>query len=70
MLVTRKSLLSGIVRTMDLPITPEQVDNYNRGELAQRAFPQLPADEREFYISGATPEEWDEVMRDYEEYDL
>jgi len=70
MLVTRKSLLSGVVRTMDLPITPEQVDNYNRGELAQRAFPQLSADEREFYISGTTSEEWDEVVRDYEEYDL
>lgn len=70
MLITRKSLLSGITRTMDLPITQEQVDNYNRGELAQRAFPNLSAGEREFYISGSTPEEWDEVMRDYYEYGL
>lgn len=67
MLVTRKSLVSGIVRSMELPITWEQVALYERGELAQRAFPNLTEDEREFWISGTTKEEWDEVLRDYEE---
>lgn len=70
MKVTRKSLLTGITRTMDLDITVQEVIDYEKGELAQRAFPRLTQDEVEFWISGTTPEEWDEVIRDYKENDL
>lgn len=59
MLVTRKSNVSGITRTMDLPITEEQMSKYESGTLAQHAFPDLQTDLREFIISGITPDEWD-----------
>ena len=32
------------------------------GELIQNAFPMLSADEREFIMTGCTPEEWDEMF--------
>lgn len=62
MLITKKSLLTGKVHTMDLPCTQEQIDSWRNGELIQNAMPQLDAQQREFLISGSTPEEWDEVF--------
>lgn len=58
MLVTRTSMLSGIKRTLDLPVTDEQCAAFERGALIQHAFPDLPADQREFILTGITAEEW------------
>lgn len=58
MKITRVSLLSGKCHTMDLAVNAEQMTRWERGTLAQVAFPHLPAAEREFIISGITPEEW------------
>ncbi|AWN47189.1 hypothetical protein DK419_13395 [Methylobacterium terrae] len=67
MLVTRTSRLSGIKRTLDLPITDEQVAAFKRGALIQHAFPDLPADKREFILTGITPEEWSATFSDQPE---
>jgi len=57
--ITRTSTLTGITRTLDLPVTEEQIDlYYNRGALLQDAFPNLPAGDREFIKTGITDEEW------------
>ena len=37
------------------------------GEYAQKAFPQLTADQREFLISGTTPKEWSDMIQKWEE---
>lgn len=58
MIVTRKSQITGLTHTRDLPITQEQIDRYERGALVQDAFPHLPAPEREFIMTGTTPEEY------------
>ena len=58
MLVTRSSIFTGKVTTLDLPVTSAQIIAYDRGALVQDAFPGLDADQREFMISGATPDEW------------
>jgi len=47
MLITRKSMHSGITRTLDLPVTQEEMRAYMSGELIQVAFPNLSADARE-----------------------
>lgn len=57
--ITRKSIISGVVRTIDLPITEAQVLAYEQGELLQNAFPNLTPGQREFFKSGITDEEWD-----------
>ena len=42
-------------------ITEDQVDDYN-GTLVQKAFPNLTADEREFFMTGVTAKEWEDVF--------
>lgn len=63
MLVTRRSIVSGVERTIDLPVTQEQLDRHSRGEgLIQDIFPDLTADQREFILTGITAEEWDNMF--------
>jgi hypothetical protein len=63
MLITRTSTLSGITRTLDLDVTPAQVELYSAGGvLLQDAFPQLAKEQREFIKTGITAEEWDEMF--------
>lgn len=59
MLIERKSMVSGKVHAMDLDVTQEQMDAWNSGMYIQDAMPQLSDDEREFMMTGITPEEWD-----------
>jgi hypothetical protein len=61
-IVKRKSPFSGQINTMDLPITMEQIQRWQGGELIQNAMPNLNADEREFLISGITAEEWKQTF--------
>lgn len=60
--ITRTSIVSNITRTLELDCTPEQVQAWEEGELAQNAFPNLDASEREFVMTGITSEEWDEMF--------
>ena len=62
MLITRKSLISGNINTMSLPITEEQYTAWEQGTLVQDAMPHLTPDEREFVMSGITPTEWAETF--------
>lgn len=68
--ITRKSRISGKTRTVDLPITPEQLADYCGGALVQHAFPHLSAADREFFISGVTQDEWNEAFPDDDEEDF
>ena len=61
MIVTRTSAHSGITRSMDLPITEDQIEAYSNGVLLQEAFYNLDADQREFIKTGITKEEWIEI---------
>ena len=67
MKVTRTSPFSRVTRTLDLNITEAQVEAYANGALLQNAFPNLNADEREFYKTGITGEEWDQMFGGSEE---
>lgn len=65
--ITRKSLATGVTRTRELNITQAQIDAYLNGALIQNAFPQLNADDREFFKTGITSEEWDAMFASEEE---
>lgn len=67
MLVTRTSMFTGKVHTLDLPVTQAQLDVYKSGVFLQDAFPHLPPEHREFIKTGVTPEEWDAVMGEEED---
>lgn len=59
MLITKRSLLSGKERTREIDVTEEQLRKWKAGALIQKAMPHLSADDREFLMTGITPEEWD-----------
>lgn len=63
-----KSLFSGQWNKMTLPITQDQWRRWQQGELKiQHAMPNLDNDQREFLMSGATPEEWERLFGGEEE---
>lgn len=63
MKIIRKSPITNLINTMDLPITEEQYRSWEDGEHIQRAMPHLTAVEREFIISGIlNQEEWDSIF--------
>ena len=60
--VTRRSPVTGKINTMELDITDAQLYKYYTGALIQEAFPHLTADEREFFKTGTTAEDWDQMF--------
>jgi hypothetical protein len=60
MRIKRKSRITGKVHEMNLNINQEHLDRWNNGMPIQQAMPHLSADEREFLMTGITPEEWRE----------
>lgn len=68
MIITRKSMVSGTERSMDLPVTEAQLERYyEEGILLQNAFPNLTPGEREFIKTGITDEEFEEMFGEDEE---
>ena len=63
MKITRTSPFTGQERTIDLPVTQAQLDAWKAGKLAQDAFPELNADQREFIMTGIVSWEWDHALR-------
>ncbi len=58
-------MISGIKRTQSIGITEEQLKRWEAGEgLIQDIMPNISEDEREFILSGSTPEEWDETFKE------
>lgn len=65
MLITKTSILTDITRTKEIPITPEQYQAWlSSKEPIQNVFPHVSPDDREFLLTGSTPEEWDKVFEE------
>lgn len=62
MLVTRINPFTEKEVSMDLPISESEMLDYENGSLIQNAFKSLDADQREFFISGMLPGDWDELF--------
>ena len=69
MKIKKVSQLTGEVHEMDISVTPEHLFaavTYwaeNPRSHIQDAFPNLSSGEREFLLTGITPEEWDKSVR-------
>lgn len=65
MKVTKRSGLTGIIHTREISISEEDYTNgllkIEGGMLIQDAFPQLNPGDREFLLTGCTPEEWESI---------
>lgn len=58
MIIIKTSPFSGKAHRMVINVTDAQLDEWQQGALIQDVMPQLNADEREFIMTGITPEEW------------
>jgi hypothetical protein len=65
MKITRTSPFTQVTRTLDLPVSFEQMSRYiNGGELLQNCFSHLSAGDREFIKTGITNDEWEKFFGD------
>jgi hypothetical protein len=62
MKITRTSRISAETNVMDIDVTEEQLALWESGMLIQEAMPNIGSDEREFIMTGITPQEWDNAM--------
>lgn len=65
MKITRKSGLTGAENTREVDLTPEQYANWDAGlyvGFLAEVFPHLGQADRDFLITGATPEEMDDAF--------
>lgn len=63
MYIKRKSVISGIERTRNIPVNPDDYMAWQAGlGSIQDLMPYLADNDREFILSGITPEEWDEMF--------
>lgn len=59
MIVQRKSILTGKVRTRDIPVNPEDMALWESGVVSiQESMPYLNDTDREFILTGITAGEW------------
>jgi hypothetical protein len=68
MQITRKSVISGIQRTKEIPVNPEDFMAWQAGHgNIQDLMPYLSLDDREFILSGITSEEWNAAFAEIDE---
>ena len=63
MKLTKRCPLTNEIHTMDIPLSEEEYEASHRrwkheGVLVQNAFPTLSVSEREFIMTGISPEVW------------
>ena len=70
--IIKKSMMTNKVNSRDIDVTNDQLEAWQSGTLIQDAMPNLSPDDREFLMTGITPEEWEiltEMDEEYEDYD-
>lgn len=60
--VVNTSALTGKQNQMILPVTEAQIKRWQDGDLVQDVFPFLNDDQREFLMTGITPDEWEAAL--------
>ena len=55
MIISKTNVFTGKHGQMDLPITIEQIKEWEDGALIQNVFPNLTVDQREFIMTGTLP---------------
>lgn len=58
MIIVRTSPVTGRHTELDIDVTNDQIKEWENGGLIQDVMPHLTADEREFIVSGCTPEDF------------
>lgn len=69
--VSARSSITGQVNTRDIPAWAIKIKQWmdDKTKNIQDVFPNLSDDDREFLITGITPEEWDKFIPELDEED-
>lgn len=68
MWIKRKSVISGIERTRNIPVNPDDFLSWQAGlGSVQDLMPYLTDADREFILSGITEGEWDDAFGELED---
>jgi hypothetical protein len=67
MKIVRISVLTGKETTREIDVTDAMILAWMQGGLIQDVMPNLSADDREFIMTGITPEEWEAAFGEPEE---
>lgn len=71
MIIRKESVISGITRARDIPINPNDWALYNMGNVSiDDAMPYLNQEDREYILSGITPDEWVSVFKEVDMNDI
>lgn len=66
----KRSIITGKEGSMEIPLSQEEFEtSYNSwrsGTLIQEAFPTLTVEQREFLMTGITPDEWSRAFGEEE----
>lgn len=62
MLIKRRSPFSGKENELEIDVNEYQMKLWQSGTPIQIAMPHLSADDREFILSGITPDEWEDLF--------
>lgn len=57
--ITNRSQLTGVEHTRKINVSAKQIELWEGGALIQDVMPHLSDEDREFLMTGITPEEWD-----------
>lgn len=68
--ITRTSILSGVTRTKNIDVTMNQLQKWSEGANIQDVMGNLSVDDREFIMTGITPEEWNDTFGEEELLDI
>ena len=63
MMITRKSSITGITRTLNIPVSKQAMDEWQAGLSIDLAMPNLSAEHIDFILSGITADEWNTAFR-------
>lgn len=67
MKITKRSPRTGRMNTRVINVTEEQIKDWQNGTLIQNAMPNISDDDREFLMTGLTPEDWDAMFSNPED---
>lgn len=63
MIIKRKSVITGIVRSIDIPVNPDDYAAWEKGLGGiEELMPYLNSKDFQFILSGITSEEWDDAF--------
>lgn len=70
MLLRKTSVFTGREAEMDIPCQPEDIVRWQRSNRPiQEMLPGLTLEQREFLLSGSTPQEWDDLFNEKERWE-